>query len=85
MIEIIVNDNGTDYNIASTALIQDFIKEKYIPETDKLLDWRLYLMKAECNNQLERNIIKKELLAVDYILNLKQKHEKQPKNNKEKI
>lgn len=69
---IIVIKDGKDYKISDTALIQDYQRLKYIPELDKLLDWRLFLMQDGKYNKIEMQHIKKEILAVDYLLNLKQ-------------
>lgn len=74
---IIVIKDGLEYNISETALIQDFKKEKYIPDTDKLLDWRLFLMKAEPKTYMEKYILTLEILATDYLLKLKHEYEKQ--------
>lgn len=71
--EIIVIKNGKDYNITHTNLIQSYFDENYIPEVDKLLDWRLKLMGYQKECGYENGIITLEILATDYLLNEKQK------------
>lgn len=70
-IVIIVMSEGKDYDISDTQLILDYKREKYIPDIDKLLDWRSWLMKAEPSNYWEKYEVKREILATDYLLNLK--------------
>lgn len=70
---IIVLKEGKSYDISDSTLIKDYQKQKYIPEVDKLLDWRGYLMKVKTNNYLEQQALIKEILVTDYLLNLKQK------------
>lgn len=65
--------DGKSYDISDTVLIKDWQSQNYIPEIDKLLDWRSYLMKVETNHYHEEQIKIKEILATDYLLNLKQK------------
>lgn len=69
---IIVIKDGEDYNISETALIKDYQRLKYIPELNKLLDWRLFLMQDDEYSETEMQHIRKEIIAVDYLLNLKQ-------------
>jgi len=73
MEKIIVTEKDIQFDITYTALIQDYLKEGWIPEVDKLLDWRMYLMNRDEEDYLYRLWTKKEILAVDYLLNLKQK------------
>jgi len=70
--EIVIFENGIGYDISDTALIKDYRKEKYIPDVDKLLDWRYFLMTSNTTNKAEKLTIKKEIIATDYLLNLKQ-------------
>jgi len=70
---IIVLKGDKPYDISDTALIKDYQTQKYIPEIDKLLDWRSYLMKVEPKGYWEEQTLVKEILATDYLLNLKQK------------
>lgn len=67
--EIIVIKNGIDYNITETTLMTSFLQEGYIPETDKLLDWRSHLSKQHPNSNFEKELLFKEILATDYLLN----------------
>lgn len=75
---IIVIKDGVNYNISNTSLISSYREERCIPETDKLLDWRLRLMdrleyyKATEDEFSERLAIR-EIVATDYILDLRYK------------
>lgn len=69
---IIVLKGDKHYDISDTSLIKDWQSQKYIPEIDKLLDWRSYLMKVETKDYWEEQTLIKEILATDYLLNLKQ-------------
>jgi hypothetical protein len=66
--EIIVIHKGKDYNITNTALISDYLEKKYIPELDKLLDWRLKLKEIGKRNEYPKKWVLKEILATDYLL-----------------
>lgn len=70
--EIVIFEDSIGYDISDTALIKDYRKEKYIPDVDKLLDWRCFLMTSNTANKAEKLTIKKEIMATDYLLNLKQ-------------
>lgn len=69
---IIIIKDGRDYTISDTALIKDYLAQQYIPSIDKLLDWRLYLMDCKPKNNIEKDEIQLEIVATDYLLDLKQ-------------
>lgn len=76
---IIVIKDGISYEITETTLIKTYKEEKYIPETDKLLDWRLRLMDIleyykSLNDVFSVWLVTRELLAIDYLLDVKFKH-----------
>lgn len=71
-ITTIVIKDGKSYDISDSILLRDYHKLGYIPSVDRLLDWRLFLMNKKHKNSMESLICETELLAVDYILNLKQ-------------
>lgn len=71
IVTIVIKD-GVGYDISDTALIKDYRKEKYILDVDKLLDWRYFLMTSNTTDENEISAIKLEIMATDYLLNLKQ-------------
>lgn len=81
--EIIIISGDEVYNITETALIQDWRRLGYIPEDDKLLDWRNFLSSTQTTDKSEYDHIQKEIKAVDYLLN--QKYGKQGKQINLKI
>lgn len=66
----IVIKDGKDYDISDSKLIKDWQELKYIPDTDKLLDWRMVLMRVEPEHESEEEALIKEILATDYLLDL---------------
>lgn len=67
--EIMVMEDGIMYDIHNTQLLQDYKKLKYVPDTDRLLDWRIFLSKCSYKDHIEEYVIKREIIAVDYLLN----------------
>ena len=69
-------EDGRFIDLTTTALIQSFMKYESIPEINSLLDWRnrveqLRDAKNGVIGPVEDEWYQKELLAVDYLLNLK--------------
>lgn len=64
-------------NIKGTALYQDYIKNKWIPDNDALLDWRSKLVKLRADNKLKYRDkwYEYEIAATDYLLNLNNTNE----------
>lgn len=67
--EVMVMEDGIIYDIHNTQLFQDYKELKYIPDTDRLLDWRMFLSKYIYKDHIEEYVIKREIIAVDYLLN----------------
>jgi hypothetical protein len=68
---IVIQKDGIVYDITHTALISSYLEEKYIPDVDKLLDWRIRLVEFEFKEKWKREAVKKEIIAVDYLLTIK--------------
>lgn len=69
---LVIKDDKT-YAISDSNLIKDWQELKYIPDTDKLLDWRMVLMRVEPEHESEEESLIKEILGTDYLLDLNSK------------
>lgn len=57
--------------VSNSALYQDYMKYKYLPTVDRLLDWRNRLVIKRDNDSINSvDWYNREIAAVDYLLEL---------------
>lgn len=57
--------------VSGSALFQDYLKYKYLPTVDRLLDWRTRLVEKRDGDVINPpDWYNREIAAVDYLLEL---------------